>query len=102
MLRLIPVEGQRSSDCSSRLANDTFSDNMVDNQVAVGRAASRFAGRESAWLPFFYPIMHLLYLDDAGSAANATEQYLVLGGVSIYEAQANWFTQQLDNLASGG
>jgi len=43
--------------------------------------------------------MHLLYLDDAGSSANANEEYLVLGGVSIYEAQAHWFTQKLDNLA---
>jgi len=44
--------------------------------------------------------MHLLYLDDAGSAANLTEQYLVLGGISVYEAQANWFVQELDKLAS--
>jgi len=44
--------------------------------------------------------MHLLYLDDAGSAGNADEAYFVLGGISIYEAQANWFTQELDQLAS--
>ncbi|HXF99760.1 MAG TPA: DUF3800 domain-containing protein [Bacteroidota bacterium] len=44
--------------------------------------------------------MHLLYLDDAGSAANVDEQYLVLGGISVYEAQANWFVQELDKLAS--
>ena len=43
--------------------------------------------------------MHLLYLDDSGSAGNATEDYLVLGGVSIFEAQAHWFTQQMDQLA---
>jgi len=47
----------------------------------------------------FYFIMHLLYLDDAGSAGNANEDYLVLGGISIYEAQAHWFTQELDKLA---
>lgn len=45
--------------------------------------------------------MHLLYLDDAGSAPNPSEEYLVLGGVSIFEAQAHWFTQELDTLASG-
>ena len=45
--------------------------------------------------------MHLLYLDDAGSAANPNEQYLVLGGVSVFEAQSQWITQQLDNLAEG-
>jgi len=45
--------------------------------------------------------MHLLYLDDAGSAANPNEEYLVLGGVSVFEAQAQWITQELDNLAAG-
>jgi len=44
--------------------------------------------------------MHLLYLDDAGSAPNLNEDYFVLGGVSIFEAQAHWFTQELDRLAS--
>lgn len=49
---------------------------------------------------FFYALMHLLYLDDSGSAANAAEDYFVLGGISVYEAQANWFTQELDKLAT--
>ncbi|MBX3728380.1 MAG: DUF3800 domain-containing protein [Candidatus Sumerlaeia bacterium] len=44
--------------------------------------------------------MHLLYLDDAGSAHNPAEEYLVLGGVSVFEAQAYWFTQELDKLAT--
>lgn len=43
--------------------------------------------------------MHLLYLDDAGSAANSNEEYFVLAGVSVFEAQTNWFTQELDRLA---
>ena len=43
--------------------------------------------------------MHLLYLDDSGSVGNVAEDYLVLGGVSVYEAQANWITRQLDALA---
>ena len=43
--------------------------------------------------------MHLLYLDDAGSANNPKEDYLVLGGVSVYEAQAGWITQELDSIA---
>lgn len=43
--------------------------------------------------------MHLLYLDDAGSVPNPNETYYVLGGVSIYEAQADWFSRQLDDLA---
>lgn len=44
--------------------------------------------------------MHLLYLDDAGSAGNPNEDYLVLGGVAVYEAQTDWFTHQLHTLAS--
>ena len=43
--------------------------------------------------------MHLLYLDDAGSVGNVREQYLVLGGVSVFEAQSSWITQELDRLA---
>jgi hypothetical protein len=43
--------------------------------------------------------MHLLYLDDSGSVANQNEAFLVLGGLSLFEAQAHWFTQQLDALA---
>ena len=43
--------------------------------------------------------MHLLYLDDSGSVANPKERYFVLGGLSIFEAQADWFTRELDKLA---
>jgi hypothetical protein len=43
--------------------------------------------------------MHLLYLDDSGFARNATETYLVLGGISVYEAQADYLSQKLEELA---
>ena len=43
--------------------------------------------------------MHLLYLDDSGAASNANEQYVVLGGVSVFEAQSYWITRKLDELA---
>lgn len=43
--------------------------------------------------------MCLLYLDDSGSAANPTEDYVVLGGVSVYEAQVHHLTTRLDALA---
>jgi hypothetical protein len=43
--------------------------------------------------------VHLLYLDDSGSAGNPGEEYLVLGGVSVYEAQADWITSELDKVA---
>lgn len=49
------------------------------------------------WLPFF---MYLLYLDDAGSANNPNEEYLVLGGISVHESQVAWITKELDNLAN--
>ena len=59
----------------------------------------RSVGREFTRLPFLLVSMHLLYLDDAGSANNPDEDYLVLGGVSVFEAQAHWVTQELDRLA---
>lgn len=43
--------------------------------------------------------MHLLYLDDSGSASNPQEEYLVLGGVAVFEAQVDFITRQLDALA---
>jgi hypothetical protein len=43
--------------------------------------------------------MYLLYLDDSGSAQNPNEQYLVLGGICIFEHQVNYFTQELDKIA---
>ena len=43
--------------------------------------------------------VHLLYLDDSGSAANAAEDYLILGGVAIFEAQVDYLTRELDSLA---
>ena len=71
------------------------------NYNAVERAALlRSAERKFARLPFLIPL-HLLYLDDSGSASNADERYFVLGGLSIFEAQADWFTRELDKLAEG-
>ncbi len=46
-------------------------------------------------------ILYLLYLDDSGSAGNQTEQYFVLGGLAVFEAQVDWFTRKLDELAEG-
>lgn len=43
--------------------------------------------------------MHLLYLDDSGSAENPKEQYLVLGGVCVHERQVQHFTHELDRIA---
>ena len=43
--------------------------------------------------------MHLLYLDDSGSAENENDPYIVLAGISVYEAQVHWLTQELDKVA---
>lgn len=43
--------------------------------------------------------MYLLYLDDSGSASNANEEYLVLGGICVFEPQVNHFTSELDTIA---
>ena len=43
---------------------------------------------------------YLLYLDDAGSPGNPAEDYFVLGGVCVFEAQVDWFSRELDKLAS--
>ena len=43
--------------------------------------------------------MFLLYLDDSGSASNANEEHLVLGGVLVSERQVNDLTHRLDLLA---
>lgn len=43
--------------------------------------------------------MHLLYLDDSGSVNNSDEDYIVLGGLSLFEPQVHFITQELDKLA---
>ena len=43
--------------------------------------------------------MHLLYLDDSGSARNPEEEYFVLGGISVFEGQVHRVTIELDQIA---
>jgi hypothetical protein len=45
-------------------------------------------------------LMYLLYLDDAGSPGNAAEEYFVLGGIAVFEAQTDWFNREIDKIAS--
>src|SRR5215475_4892355 len=45
--------------------------------------------------------MHLLYLDDSGSAKNTAEEYIVLGGISIFETQSYYLSKELDKIAQG-
>lgn len=44
--------------------------------------------------------MYLLYLDDSGSPGNGSERYFVLGGICVFEAQVEWFSREMDKLAS--
>lgn len=43
--------------------------------------------------------MHILYLDDSGSVANADERYFVLAGVSVPEGSVRWLGYRLEELA---
>ncbi len=43
--------------------------------------------------------MYLLYLDDSGSANNPNEDYLVLGGVSVFERAVYFISRELDEIA---
>ena len=50
-----------------------------------------------ARLPFLY-IMHLLYLDDAGSVTNRDNRHFILAGIALFERQTHWLQTRLDNL----
>jgi len=43
--------------------------------------------------------MHLLYLDDSGSVSTTSEEYVVLGGISVFESTAYHISSELDKLA---
>ncbi|MCB1384932.1 MAG: DUF3800 domain-containing protein [Nitratireductor sp.] len=43
--------------------------------------------------------MFLLYLDDAGSARNASDRFVVLAGVALFERQVHFLDLQLGELA---
>lgn len=43
--------------------------------------------------------MHLLYLDESGSASDPSQQYFVLAGVSVFERESHWVEQQLNTVA---
>lgn len=55
---------------------------------------------ESSLGCFSFCTMFLLYLDDAGSPGNAAEEYFVLGGIAVFEAQVDYFNREIDKIAS--
>ena len=42
--------------------------------------------------------MYLLYADESGDEKNTSEEHFVLAGISIFERQVHWLSQQLDAL----
>ncbi|MEM0900130.1 MAG: DUF3800 domain-containing protein [Pseudomonadota bacterium] len=43
--------------------------------------------------------LFLLYLDDAGSVSNASDRFVALAGISVFERQAHFFDEALNELA---
>ena len=43
--------------------------------------------------------MHLLYLDESGSANDPHQKYFVLAGVSVFEREGHWIEQELNRIA---
>jgi hypothetical protein len=56
--------------------------------------------RSAAFSFLPHTFMYLLYLDDAGSPGNPAEEYFVLGGICVYEAQVELLSRELDRLAA--
>ncbi|MBP7963484.1 MAG: DUF3800 domain-containing protein [Caldilineaceae bacterium] len=44
--------------------------------------------------------MHLLYMDESGSVHDPKQNFFVLAGISIFERQGFWLSQELDNIAA--
>ena len=44
--------------------------------------------------------MHLLYADESGSPKDPSQNYLVLAGVSVFERQSYWISNELDKIAA--
>src|SRR5271163_3661784 len=55
---------------------------------------------EQMFTRLLFSCVYLLYLDDAGSPGNPAEEYFVLGGVCVYEAQVERFSRELAKLAT--
>ena len=43
--------------------------------------------------------MHLLYIDESGSAGDRQQKHFVLAGISIFERQSYWIASELDKIA---
>jgi hypothetical protein len=98
MLRWIIVRSQHPPDQKHRVLTKHALCGI--RFYAVERAAVAVRWIISTRLHFFLGAsMYILYLDDSGSTDNSNEEYLILGGVSVYERQVKFLTQKLDELA---
>jgi hypothetical protein len=44
--------------------------------------------------------MHILYLDHSGNPDDVRQRHVVLAGVSVFERQTHWLSQQVDEIAA--
>jgi hypothetical protein len=44
--------------------------------------------------------MHLLYVDESGSAGSPLHKFYVLAGVAVFERETHWIEQELDEIAA--
>lgn len=44
--------------------------------------------------------MHLLYLDESGTVADASQRFFVLAGAAVFERAAHWIEKDLDAIAA--
>jgi hypothetical protein len=44
--------------------------------------------------------MYLLYLDHAGAVEDPAQKRFVLAGISVFERQTYWLSQELDKIAA--
>lgn len=44
--------------------------------------------------------MHLLYLDESGSTTDPNQRFFVLAGISCFERQTHWLSNEMDRIAA--
>jgi hypothetical protein len=60
-----------------------------------------FMGRGNMVFPrLHFLFMHLLYVDESGHSQDATQRFFVMVGVSLFERQTYWISNELDKIAA--
>jgi hypothetical protein len=68
-------------------------------EVGLYLRTARTGFSSTAFFISAYPMI-ILYTDESGVAANLTQHFFVLAGVSIFERQTYWLASELDKIAS--